>query len=274
MANANTWPDRRANDIHDLRSQIEDLASRVCAWRGLARTEWQLESTFDREIRTSPLSDEDRLKEESKYLRVFNEKAIRYASDYEQLHLAAAPDPQEWGAQIWQVMALGRHAGLATRLLDWTASPWVAAWFACHEMEHKECDGVVWWFSQPDLEKAITWNDKRVPRRETGNPKSQRAIEKEAFSPDAELWITKVHFPLPVERMAAQQGFATVCSRLGVAHNAAIDQLKEARSIPRGRIVIPGCMKEDVLGYVRTLNVHAGSLKFPGIDIAARSAKP
>lgn len=44
-------------------------------------------------------------------------------------------NPDSWGDQrFW---ALGRHYGLKTPLLDWSASPFIAAFFALHE----ECGG-------------------------------------------------------------------------------------------------------------------------------------
>lgn len=44
----------------------------------------------------------------------------------------------------WYVMAVGQHNGLPTRCLDWTASPLVAAHFACGDESRKADDGVVW----------------------------------------------------------------------------------------------------------------------------------
>lgn len=46
---------------------------------------------------------------------------------------------------IWEVMFLGRHHGLPTRLLDWTSGMYVALYFACKDDKKKECkDGSVW----------------------------------------------------------------------------------------------------------------------------------
>jgi hypothetical protein len=44
----------------------------------------------------------------------------------------------------WYVMAVAQHNGLPTRCLDWTASPFVAAHFACADEARKAEDGVIW----------------------------------------------------------------------------------------------------------------------------------
>ena len=279
-----TWHQVRAESIDALRQRIDDLnggpGARSLAWRGHGRPEWKLESTLDRRLRkvAPEESYEDWLRREKEVIAGFKCCAWQYAGDTEQRQLAES---------VWTALALGRHAGLPTRLVDWTWSPWVAVWFACHE--HSDADGVLWWFNQEQLQNVIheQWQKWGVPTRAQHQGFTnllqverkrlgldQRALEATAFERDGHAWIANLFYAYPCSRMQAQQGFATVCGRLRKTHNEAIDELPDSNPIRRGRIVITAGTKGEVLEFLRTMNIHAKSLEYPGVDIVARQISP
>lgn len=119
-------------------------------WRGQRRADWSLSSSLDRLFQklgllTQPLSV---LEERStEHLQAF-----KYAA-----RARRGPNPQPLnGDNDW--WALGQHYGLATPVLDWTRSPFAAAYFAFEEDTSDSTEyRVVYGLDQRAVEG---WNDK------------------------------------------------------------------------------------------------------------------
>ncbi|MBL9149443.1 MAG: FRG domain-containing protein [Phycisphaerae bacterium] len=281
-----TWPSIRIVGVEQLVAVVQRLTADAAsiespvAWRGLAKIEWTLRSTLDRALRPGIGKDEyvAVLVQERAILERFRVQAERFASSAEREFLRTID-----GEGIWNVMALGRHSGLPTRIVDWSASPMVAAYFAC--MEHADSDGVVWWFVQKQLDDAIhaEWDGWGVPTRATVlgcddiDPVLQstfrlneRYLSAAAFDEHSATWIAKLHHRFMFPRMEAQQGFMTVCGRVRVDHNEAIDSLPGSAGLRRGRLVIDRQLKRDVMRWLAMCNISAQSLLYPGIDHVSR----
>lgn len=96
-----------------------DFRSDFFVWRGHASTAWRLSTSLDRLRERASLGVHEALT--ANHLKRFKLAARG------RLGGGASPqDDDEW----W---ALGQHYGLATPLLDWTASPFVASFFAYQE---------------------------------------------------------------------------------------------------------------------------------------------
>lgn len=107
--------------FHDfVRKEMLDHSHYV--WRGQRDSAWKLESSFDRLMTFKPKSERERLA--NAHLEKFK-LAVRGRRGSNPSKIVSE---NEW----W---ALGQHQGLATPLLDWTESPFVALFFAFEKQE-------------------------------------------------------------------------------------------------------------------------------------------
>jgi hypothetical protein len=104
---------------------FQSTAKRLYIWRGQSKSAWSLSSSLDRLFMKVDL---------------FEKKSLSQLDDLSKEHLRAfkhasrgrrGVNPQSLADNDW--WALGQHYGLATPLLDWTRSPFAAAYFAFQE---------------------------------------------------------------------------------------------------------------------------------------------
>lgn len=68
----------------------------------------------------------------------------------------------------WDVLLLGQHYRLPTRLLDWTSSPYVALFFATENDEELRKDGIVWCVKRHETLRALPAALKSIRRPNDG----------------------------------------------------------------------------------------------------------
>lgn len=151
--------------------------------------------------------------------------------------------------------AMMQHHGCPTRLLDWTGSPYVAAYFAVEQqLDH---DGAVFMIHPgsfvPELAPGTS---KDVPTDDPSLP--PRVI---ASCPD-----------IRSRRVVAQQGHFTFNTHIAEPHDEAILEAhaRDGWEHAAVKIVIPAAAKTVFLSHLRVMNVAAHSL-FPTLDGLGRS---
>ncbi len=162
---------------------------------------------------------------------------------------------QTFGALDWWVSM--QHYRAPTRLLDWTASPAVALYFAV--AEEWESDGGILYFNQTKLHRGRTETPRWEGELGGGHDVAwtQAVVEKPtimAFSPKYKT-----------DRMAAQQAWFTVSNLALVNHGAIIEETLTHDQSDYGQIIVPADAKPRIMAELKRANVGAETL-FPGID--------
>ena len=113
-------------------------------FRGMGNADWKLEPAFDR--RFSYLGPDQRL-------RVWDELIEQWRRGCAEHGHARDPAGHELAGRPVALWALGQHHGLPTRLLDWSTSPYIAAFFAfskCVEQLPQRFSHVALWILHLD----------------------------------------------------------------------------------------------------------------------------
>ena len=248
MTDGTPWLDTEMAAWRNVAQQAEEYcvlqaSGRTILFRGQPKA-WPLRSSLARALPIGT-TDDAALKAERAALEHFMSQAHLHGPVPDRSTSATHRSLFEW----WPLM---QHHGAPTRLLDWTASPFVAAYFAASA--YPDDDGVVF----------VLDSDKVMERYLPVFGEALSDAELFALSRSGLRTLTPERKSL---RLVAQQGYFTVTT-LPLADTEKL--ISEAGAALR-RLIIPAKLKPTVLMHLRTMNIGAHTL-FAGMDGLGRSA--
>jgi hypothetical protein len=259
------WPRRVLRDWSEFdefcgrTSQRGHPFGSAILFRGQPDENWELAPSLLRHLGTLSIGQAREIERDA--LRTFINEASIYSGSHSDVVW-----PMQGGSLVdwWVIM---QHYGAPTRLLDWTRSPYVAAYFAVEQQPEKA--GVVFAFPPFQLNLFINSEFPNVDWI-------------------SEAVLTDVNAPLMLRphagermcspRMVAQQGHFTVCTNLMAKHGELIEAAMNSKVVTaalaqRGGdiddlftcLVIPPKLKPQFRRHLHLMNVTASTL-FPGVD--------
>jgi hypothetical protein len=228
--------------------------------RGQANAEYSLVPSIDREGREK-FSRRQKLRLERQSIDMFRSTARFFADKGEEDALKT---------DIQTLMVL-RHYGVPTRLLDWSLSPFVAAYFAV-EMDDS-IDGAIWSFDHDQYVKK--GSEQWIKWRHTTNNGDGVSFNGDltAFTVEDPVdWFVCYFNPLGFPRQNAQHGAYSCTARLGRNHADKISDLL-VEDIYYHRYVIPAKFKRGLRKILREEHGIWGGSLFPDSAGAAQTAK-
>ncbi|MEQ8314746.1 MAG: FRG domain-containing protein [Gammaproteobacteria bacterium] len=159
-------------------------------------------------------------------------------------------------------MSIMQHFGCPTRLLDWSDSAYVAAYFACEALP--EADGAIYC-----LADNVFLSEMRKRKKHYKNDDEEDLLW--STGKDPEVWHMTTNFQN--QRCLSQHGTFTFCTSPFEDHDEFISYV--LRDVPEShkyhlKLVVPNSLKLDFLSHLNTMGINAATL-FPGPEGFGRS---
>lgn len=260
VVKVSTWKDFLEfyyNELNDYETYI---------WRGQKRSDWNLEPTLNRLIKNAKIAKTKQYDFRQKHLDAFK--------------LAArgrrGPNPRELTEENdW--WALGQHFGLATPLLDWTASPFVAAYFAYIEPETTTRNRVVYALHQPSIEARVNELVQEKAKANAQSIKDIKSGKKPAglFGdwPYKQPVMPEIDFIRPLSdenhRLVNQGGLFTRSPNETSIESWVMEKFQGKNENILLKILIPNTQREESLKNLNRMNINHLTL-FPDLYGASK----
>jgi hypothetical protein len=222
------------------------------AFRGLQDADWPLMSSLSRHLQSFvPDMTSWQIREE-RALRIFRRKAHNYLSDASVL------------SDDIRCLALMQHHGAPTRMLDFTKSPFVAAFFA---LNNAIKSSAVFALDTPTLWSATPTNNLDL-RREVIDPRiKDNFAHYFATNSNKIIWVGE---PAEMDRrLVAQSGTFVVPGVLDKSLDEIIQQYQSGKPLIK-KIVLPPSIRAEAMLSLYRMNITHATL-FPDLDGLSRS---
>jgi hypothetical protein len=258
------WKNEALTTIDQTLDVLTMLRAKQWLCRGQSSKYPKLLTSFDTHT-PAGLSRTEQLRRERSSINFFR-STTRYFSHGEE---PAAHD------DLVALMVL-RHYGVPTRLLDWSHSPFVAAYFAF--ADNDEHDGQIWSFDeiQYEIEGDKQWDRIRMQPMPKGGDGFRRGAEIEAFLPaDPEYpWFVCYFYNLfaGFHRQKAQEGAFSLTPEFGRDHANAIATLLH-QTAHYVRYTVNADLKSELMGILRQKHGICRESLFPDSAGAAATTQ-
>jgi len=216
------------------------------AFRGERDERWPLYSSLSRYLQNFGVDRGAWPAQEGRILRVFKRKAHQF--------LVQPPEPDD----DFQWLALMQHHGAPTRLIDFTWSPYVAAFFA---LERTLTDGVVWAMNPGAIDSSRADKPRRMDPRNKGNFSRYYVKGNHRF-----IWMGEPH--TMNRRLIAQSGTFAVPGVLDVPIEEILSDRDQENIL--AKFVLTNAVREVGMRELYRMNITFATL-FPDLDGLARS---
>lgn len=253
--NVTSWPEF-TQALEPLLDAYKGHVSPAYVFRGQADACWSLEPSLLRQLRSVGDPAAARGIEELLENEFTAQASLFPETESVWLALLAAGRTELW--------AYMQHHGCPTRLLDWTASAYVATYFAVDQLP--DCDGAIFVVRAKAIDQYV----------ERFHPEMAEVTDDRLLDPSTpeRVVFTWPHFRS--RRVVAQQGHFSVSTNILSAHDHFILEAcssiaaERAEAIIHRKIIIAADLKLVILQQLRAMNIAPHAL-FPSLDGLGKS---